>query len=226
MSSDTLQQILTVGPLAAGQQVVIPHALACNGIALVPTLIWPDTPTPIGVVAASKSAVTFRNTGLAAPTATFLVQFTHSFQQAPSTSPAPLCWRGVAGVAGDVEPTFTSENKDVVPLALGQPVAVHPSGTGVVRASSTSPSLLTVGLVAMAIPVGLSGPVQASGPMTLPDWSAVTGTMSLAIGATYYLDAVLGQMAVGPPSSGYVQIIGRPVAPQTLLVAPSQVTRL
>lgn len=225
MACDTLQQTLSVGPLAAGEQVIIPHALVGGGFRLLPTLILPDTPTPIGVVSADRDGVTFKNTGLATLMSTFLVQHTHSVQE--SSPLALLYWRG--GVAGDVvfpNPTFTSENKDSVALVPGQVVAVHPSGTGVVRAVASSSALLPVGLVVLDLPVGFSGPVQASGPMTLPDWSAVTGTVSLAVGATYYLAAALGQIAVAPPLTGFSQVIGRQVDLQTLIFAPLQGIRL
>ncbi len=92
---------------------------------------------------------------------------------------------------------FTAENKDVVGLVPGQPVAAHPSGTGVQRAVATSP-MPFVGLVLTTTAVGFAAEVRSVGFLTLADWSAVAGTPTLAAGTSYFLSATPGLMTVTP----------------------------
>jgi hypothetical protein len=98
MAYQILQATLTVTNLAAGASTTVPHTLINNGLRLVPTIIWPDRPTAIGVVSADNTNVTFRNTGLVAQTAVFLVQWDHSIQQA-AVAPIQIYWQGGANGA-------------------------------------------------------------------------------------------------------------------------------
>lgn len=119
MPADILIENVIVGPLAAGASVVVPHTLVSNQTRLVPTLIWPDGPTAIGVVSATSTAVTFRNTSpAAAPAATFRVQRDHSIQYSTASFEV-LYWRGnVSGATAQGFLSYLFVNDPTVDLQI------------------------------------------------------------------------------------------------------------
>lgn len=129
---------------------------------------------------------------------------------------------------GTSAPAFSAQNKDSVTILKGQPVAVHSSGTGIVRASATNNGKNTIGLVAQDIDINFSGNVSTSGPLTQADWTNVTGGSLLATIAVYYLDTVAGRLTVTPPTAtgNVVQFVGRALTPNTLDIAIEQTTLL
>jgi hypothetical protein len=127
-----------------------------------------------------------------------------------------------AVVQGDVG--FEGENKDVVPLAIGTPVCVHSSGTGVRRATAASVGRECVGFANAATAITFSTPVLTAGVITLADWTAVAGTASLSAGAVYFLSATAGHISATPPSvvGQRVQQVGVAITPDTLSIQVMQ----
>lgn len=124
--------------------------------------------------------------------------------------------------------TFSAENKDSTTILKGQPVAIHSSGTGIVRANATNNTKNTIGLAGQDVAQGFSSPVSISGPFSMADWTNVTGSSLLASIAVYYLDTVAGKLTTTPPvaTGNVVQFVGRALAPDTLDLAIEQTTLL
>lgn len=99
-------------------------------------------------------------------------------------------------------------------------VAVHSSGTGIVKANATDTSKPAVGLMTADTADTISGAVQTDGPFTLADWTAVIGSASLAAHTLYFLSTTGGLLTATPPSVGgnVVQRIGRAVSATTLAI--------
>jgi len=79
-----LKQILTVTALAGGATVVLAHALNWNGRAVVPDYAEPsiaDTYGDLAITAATTTTVTVENMGLAAVTATILIESWHTIER-------------------------------------------------------------------------------------------------------------------------------------------------
>lgn len=113
--------------------------------------------------------------------------------------------------------TFSAENKDATTISAGMVCAMHSSGVGIIHADNTDNAKNGVGLAISDIPAGVSGLVQASGTMTLADWTTPTGASSLPALAPQFLGAV-GTMTTTPPTTvgNGLQVIGRPTGQQTL----------
>lgn len=122
---------------------------------------------------------------------------------------------GGGGVDG-----FSAENKDVVTIKAGQPVATHSSGTGVVLAAGTASGLACVGLASEDIAPAAAGLIQTGGPLTISDWTDGTGSASLSSRTTYYLSTAGGLItSTSPTSAGeYSQVVGRSVGVNTLAI--------
>lgn len=125
---------------------------------------------------------------------------------------------GVPGAGAAVG--YEAENRDAATLPAGTPVAVHPTGTGIVRADATTTHRPAVGLLLAATAVGFAGTVQVAGVVTLGDWTAVTGTATLARGV-YFLGTTPGTLTLVPPTAGgaIVQPVGRAVSPEAMDVS-------
>jgi hypothetical protein len=106
---------------------------------------------------------------------------------------------------------FSAQNKDSVTFAIGNPVAIHTSGVGVVQAEAADNLMNAVGLARLGVGVGASESVQVSGILTLADWTAITGSVSLAARANYYLSPTAGMLTSTAPSTvgQVVQLVGR-----------------
>ena len=116
-------------------------------------------------------------------------------------------WQLMGGGGGAASPVFTAINQDSVTLHPGQPVQVYSTGSGVTRAVGTA-GHHTIGLVTVATDAGFQTPYQTEGPLTLADWTAVTGTVTLAAKARYFLDPVTpGMLTLVPPVSGSGKIL-------------------
>lgn len=128
--------------------------------------------------------------------------------------------QGPAGPSGGGgASTFTAENKDSVTLVKGMAVTQDNSGTGVRRADCSVNAGFSVGLAQQDITSLSSGPVQTDGILTLSDWTAIIGSVSLTPKTKYYLDANGGGKltATAPTTPGYLlQRIGISVDAQTL----------
>src|SRR5438046_2469988 len=95
--------------------------------------------------------------------------------------------------------TFSAENKDAT-FVPGQPLAVHSSGVGLVRANATDNNKNAVGLAVFGASIGNSETVQTNGVFRLGNWTHVTGSEALAPLAAYFLDAAGGLLTITPPS--------------------------
>jgi hypothetical protein len=69
-----LVQVVPVTALAAGASITVPHALESNGVAVAPTLIFPDRVTPIQVDTVTTTGVTFKNAGALPASANFRLE--------------------------------------------------------------------------------------------------------------------------------------------------------
>lgn len=135
---------------------------------------------------------------------------------------------GEDGADGDDASTYAAENKNGTTLLAGQPVATHTSGTGVVAASAANGTLPCVGLIVADTIASVSGDVRTDGIVTMADWSAVIGAVSLTRGR-YYLDPVTPGMLtqVAPTSAGQlVQAVGYAVDASRLDISFSTSIRL
>lgn len=127
---------------------------------------------------------------------------------------------GVQGPAGPSAPSgsYTAENKEGISLSAGMPVAVHSSGVGVVRASAADNQKNAVGLALLGAAPAMAETVQVGGPVTLSDWTAVTGTATLQARAIYYLSTIPGMLTTTPPETPgqVVQQVGMALSATTL----------
>ncbi len=115
--------------------------------------------------------------------------------------------------------SYNAENKDASSVSQGMAVATHSSGTGVVLACAVDNTLPAVGLSQADTAPTFSTPVQVNGLMTLADWTAVTGTVTLSALAIYFLSpSTPGKLTtVRPVASGQViQVVGKAVSSDTL----------
>jgi len=113
--------------------------------------------------------------------------------------------------------TFSAENKDGTTISAGMACAMHSSGVGIIHADNTDNSKNAVGLAISDIPASASGLVQTSGTMVLSDWTIPTGASSFPALSPQFLGAA-GAMTTVPTTTvgNGLQIVGRPIGPQTL----------
>jgi hypothetical protein len=116
---------------------------------------------------------------------------------------------------------FTAQNVGFPTLAAGAPVAINGNGIGVVRADATTNLLPAVGLAQASTAPAATATVITSGLVLLSDWTAVTGTQTLAPRGVYYLGTTAGTLTTTPPSGTgqVVQQVGIAATPGTLDVS-------
>lgn len=114
-----------------------------------------------------------------------------------------------------------AENKESASLPAGTIVAIHSSGSGIVRASAIDNTRPAVGIITTSRTASEVGIVQTDGTLELNDWTAITGTVSLATNASYYLSTTLGQLTTSIPQGAgrIVQAIGKAITPKTLNIS-------
>lgn len=123
---------------------------------------------------------------------------------------------GRDGADGDAVPV---QAVAAASMPVGTPVAIDRTTSRFIAADAAfKPAAFVVGLLSE---VAVEGFVAAASPgrLTLPDWSAVAGTVRLAPGQPYFL-ADGGGLTTVPPSSGCVAMIGTAVDWSTLLIDP------
>lgn len=108
---------------------------------------------------------------------------------------------------------FSAQNKDIVTILQGQPVAIHSSGSGVVLASASLNGMSAVGLASKDIAVGASGDIQTDLSITLANWTNIIGSANLASKADYFLSGTAGSLTITAPSVGFVQRVLREISP-------------
>jgi hypothetical protein len=115
-------------------------------------------------------------------------------------------------------PSYAAPNVDSAALAALAPVAVAPGGVGVVRAAAGAIGTAAAGLCLASTAPGASATVVTSGPVTLADWTAVAGTVTLAARGYYFLGPAAGTLTTTPPTAPgqVVQGVGTAVSGTTL----------
>lgn len=119
-------------------------------------------------------------------------------------------------------PEYDGVNKNAATLPAGAPVCVDASGVGVQPASAVGNANPCVGLLRQSCVPGALATVVTFGNFKLNDWTAVTGSATLAPRATYYLSETTGLLTNTPPSAAgdSLQIIGVAVDTLTLDLNP------
>jgi hypothetical protein len=90
-ASQALVNVLSVGPLAPGASVTLPHGLRVGGRAVAPTQVFPNALTQIVVSSASTTEVVFTNAGTSTASALFRCEYDYS---AIAVGVAPTYWQG------------------------------------------------------------------------------------------------------------------------------------
>lgn len=133
----------------------------------------------------------------------------------PTASLAPAFYLPAAN-AGTV---LEAENKEGSTVAAGMVVATHSSGSGFTLADASGTAKPATGITRESIANTVSGKVQTEGLITLADWTASTGSSTLAAKANYFSDpANPGKMTTTAPSTtGHVtQLVGVAVSTDTM----------
>jgi hypothetical protein len=111
-----------------------------------------------------------------------------------------------------------------VGILKGQPVRVDNTGQMRLAQANAIGTSFVVGLAVQDTAIGFS--CQATrGILTRPDWSLIAGTVTLAVGANYFLDpAAQGRITTVPPISvgQTVVLIGQATGPTTLALELSE----
>jgi hypothetical protein len=103
-----LVQVVPVNNLAAGVTQTAPHLLESNGVAVAPTLVFPDRDTSISVVSVSTTGVTFINNGTSTASANFRCE--RGWQpEVDAFAVTPLLYKGGGGssAAGTMTKVFS-----------------------------------------------------------------------------------------------------------------------
>ena len=104
-------------------------------------------------------------------------------------------------------------------VAPGQPLCLLATGHLTLARADSAATTRIVGLAAAAAAPTTAAQYIEAGNVTLDDWTAVTGTASLTVGAVYYLSSVTaGQLTPTAPTTGgsYVAAVGTAIGAQTL----------
>lgn len=118
----------------------------------------------------------------------------------------------------------TVGNVEAVAMSPGVVVAVDPGGMGVRFANASDDTRNAWGVVIDTIFPSRAGPVVVDGVLTLSDWTAAIGSVSLTPDQIYWMDTTNGKLsATGPSVAGQiVQIVGYALNSQTLKVSIEQ----
>ena len=106
MATQLLVNVFSVGPLAGGASVTLPHGLKSGGVGIVPTQVLPNYAVNIVVSSVNATTATFTNADAGTLSAVFRCEYDHSIH---AVGADPLYWQGAqtgggTGVvlAGDV----------------------------------------------------------------------------------------------------------------------------
>lgn len=105
-------------------------------------------------------------------------------------------------------------------LPAGTPLTVSRATGYLVKADAASkPTAFVAGL--SDAPTAIGFPASAiRGLLTLADWTAITGSASLAQGQTYFLAAGGGLTTIPPSSPNCLVVVGTAASSTTMLIAP------
>lgn len=195
MSDQLLVNIIrvpSVGNLAPGAAVTLPHGLKYAGKGVVPNQYLPWQATNIIVNSATDSDVTFQNTDAAPQFAFFRVEFDHSIH---AVGAGPLYWRGVSATGMPVAAVYGQFYS-----LLDQPVA-----------DGLATSLVTL---EVGSGVGVSVVDPGTGPTQIT--VAAAGVYAFSISPQLFKSAGMGHAAVNfwprkngiavPDSASYIAV--------------------
>lgn len=137
----------------------------------------------------------------------------------PSTLPTTVLAPSFYLPAANAGTVLEAENKSGSTISPGMVVTTHSSGTGFVLADATGIGTSVTGIARESIANTVSGEIQSEGLITLADWTAATGSSTLAAKANYFSDpANPGKLTTTPPTTvGYVvQLVGVAVSSDTM----------
>lgn len=104
-------------------------------------------------------------------------------------------------------------------MPAGMPAAISRATGNFIKADAGfKPSAFVAGLLRAQSAVGFVA-AAAVQQLTLADWSAVTGTVTLAAGQPYFL-ATGGGLSTVAPATGCVALIGKALNSTTMLINP------
>jgi hypothetical protein len=95
-------------------------------------------------------------------------------------------------------------------LEVGMPVYMS---NGILRKaySISDPFSDVVGIIVSGAAVGDTAGYTTDGAIQRSDWTSISGSARLEVGATYYLSAIPGRITKVPPLSGVSLVLGRAV---------------
>jgi hypothetical protein len=121
MSTQLLANVLSVGPLAGGASVTVPHGLKVNDQGVTPTQVICDRASPIGVTAANATTVTFTNLNAVPASASFRAEYDHSIHAVGTPT---VAWQGYVAPAPVLPAAvFGSYSLNAALTALPEPPA-------------------------------------------------------------------------------------------------------
>jgi hypothetical protein len=82
----------------------------------------------------------------------------------------------------------------------GSPAYIASSNTANLASAEDGIKSKAIGFITQAASAGLATIVRTDGSITLGNWEAITDTISLTPGATYFLHTTAGQMRTTPPT--------------------------
>jgi len=125
---------------------------------------------------------------------------------------------------GPTAAILSAQNNLGSPLVAGTPITRLPGNTVTTAFAGTGmPTRRADGLVLQFANSGDSVRYVYQGPLVLPDWTVLTGTMLLIPGATYYLGMTPGTLTTTMPtrpSFALLQVVGVALDANTLDVDP------
>jgi hypothetical protein len=109
---------------------------------------------------------------------------------------------------------FSAQNKELFTIFRGQPVAIHPSGSGVWLANASDDTRNAAGFMSEDTAPGATNNVVTDEVFTQSNWLLVSGQSNLQGGEIYFLDVVSGRMSITSPSipGQVVQQLGRAIS--------------
>jgi len=127
--------------------------------------------------------------------------------------------RGRAGVDGvDGSDSFTVDGTFVSTAGVGQPMYVTLAGPFELANASLEATALVVGLVTTAGNAGNQGEITTGGILVQSNWTAVTGSALLTVGAEYFLSQTSGMLTPTGPTDLVQASIGRAINPTTFSI--------
>lgn len=107
--------------------------------------------------------------------------------------------QGPPGPPGAGVDLISGENKDGTSILKGMPVAIHSSGSGFIKASTTI-GHQAIALANEDMAISTVGDAVSIGILENTNWTSVTGTTNLVSGSKYYLSDTPGQLVTTDPT--------------------------